>query len=662
MTDKRRYSQHRFPEINGGTPLGGGSADASIAQRPDCNGPDLASIETQAYEDGYSQGCDQALCLEKEKAEPIRDLLRQSTALVEKHRVTIQDLSKQDAVQVAVSLAKHVIAQEVGRGPTATRSLREAVKLAVNHENVHIRLHPDDEQIVKSIIGQVLPNVDYQQKFSFKQDRNILIGGCLVETDFGVVDARIDQQLKSFLTELTRLALSSPPADDISNDAEALFRQLIHRVENTNPVKSCGYVTQVVGLVIEANGPVTQIGCVCDIYGKENEPPVKAEVLGFRDQTVLMMPLEEIRSIGPGSRVVAQEKNATIAVGQQLLGRVIDGLGNPMDGLGALNTEVEYPIYGNPINPLLRKRISKPLDLGVRAINGLLSVGCGQRMGIFAGSGVGKSTLMGTIAQKSQADVNVIALIGERGRELNEFIEKELGESGLKKSVVVVATSDHLPLVRVRGAFVATSIAEFFRDQGLQVNLMMDSLTRFAMAQREIGLALGEPPTTKGYTPSVFTLLPKLLERAGTSDHEGAITGLYTVLVEGDDMNEPIADAARSILDGHIVLTRELADQNHYPAIDILKSVSRVMADITGLQHKHNAGRFKELLAAYRKAEDLINIGAYVVGSNPKIDQAIDKIEMINKYLRQEMHDNVNFEESLVALDTIMQAGNVGDA
>jgi flagellum-specific ATP synthase len=262
---------------------------------------------------------------------------------------------------------------------------------------------------------------------------------------------------------------------------------------------------------------------------------------------------------------------------------------------------------------------------------------------------------MGIIARKSQADVNVIALIGERGRELNEFIEKELGDDGLRKSVVVVATSDHLPLVRVRGAFVATAIAEFFRDQGLQVNLMMDSLTRFAMAQREIGLALGEPPTTKGYTPSVFTLLPKLLERAGTSDHDGAITGLYTVLVEGDDMNEPIADAARSILDGHIVLTRELADQNHYPAIDILKSVSRVMADITGLQHKHNAGRFKELMATYRKAEDLINIGAYVAGSNPKIDQAIEKIESINKYLRQEIQDNVHFDDSLAELDNIMR-------
>jgi flagellum-specific ATP synthase len=276
-------------------------------------------------------------------------------------------------------------------------------------------------------------------------------------------------------------------------------------------------------------------------------------------------------------------------------------------------------------------------------------------MGIFAGSGVGKSVLMGMIARKSSADVNVIALIGERGRELNEFIEKDLGAEGLKKSVVVVATSDHLPLVRVRGAFVATAIAEYFRDKGLKVNLMMDSLTRFAMAQREIGLALGEPPTTKGYTPSVFTLLPKLLERAGTSDHSGTITGLYTVLVEGDDMNEPIADAARSILDGHIVLSRDLAAQNHYPAIDVLRSISRVMDDIAGLQHKHNAGRLKELLATYRKAEDLINIGAYVAGSNPGIDRAIEKIGDINGFLRQEMNESIHYEDSLAQLDKIMR-------
>ena len=654
MADKKMYARHRFPEINGAKVLDSQQSGHHLSYRKASDGPDMDAIETKAYEKGYSQGCEHAVCLEQDKVKPISETLSKSMEVIKKHRVSIQDHANQDAVQLAVSMAKNIIQQEVKKGSAATQSLRIAIKTAVKHEHATIILHPDDDETVRAILQEALPDVDDYQKFAFKMDRNILRGGCLIETDFGTVDARIDHQLNSISAELTGIASSTQPSDDISKAADGLFRQLISTVKNTNPIKSCGHVTQVVGLVVEANGPVTQIGCVCDIHGKENEPPVKAEVLGFRDQTVLMMPLEEIRSIGPGSRVVAQEKNASILVGHQLLGRVIDGLGNPMDRLGGLTAEVAYPIYGNPINPLLRKRIKKPLDMGVRAINGLLTVGCGQRMGIFAGSGVGKSTLMGTIARKSQADVNVIALIGERGRELNEFIEKELGDDGLRKSVVVVATSDHLPLVRVRGAFVATAIAEFFRDQGLQVNLMMDSLTRFAMAQREIGLALGEPPTTKGYTPSVFTLLPKLLERAGTSEHDGAITGLYTVLVEGDDMNEPIADAARSILDGHIVLTRELADQNHYPAIDILKSVSRVMADITGLQHKHNAGRLKELLATYRKAEDLINIGAYVAGSNPKIDQAIEKIELINKYLRQEIQDNVHYEDSLVELDNIM--------
>lgn len=333
--------------------------------------------------------------------------------------------------------------------------------------------------------------------------------------------------------------------------------------------------------MIEANGPASRIGAICDIHPMGNQPAIRAEIQGFRGNRVLLMPLEEIRGIGPGSLVVARNERATIAVGDGLLRRVIDGLGNPIDGKGPIPSKSAYPIYGNPINPLERKRINQPLDIGIRAINGLLSVGCGQRMGIFSGSGVGKSVLMGMIARNTSADVNVIALIGERGRELNDFIEKELGPQGLRRSVVVVATSDHLPLIRMRGAFIATAVAEYFRDQGMHVNLMMDSVTRFAMAQREIGLALGEPPTTKGYTPSVFTLLPKLLERAGTSSNYGTITGLYTVLVEGDDLDEPIADAVRSILDGHIVLSRDLAMQNHYPAIDVMKSISRVMVDIT---------------------------------------------------------------------------------
>jgi flagellum-specific ATP synthase len=347
-----------------------------------------------------------------------------------------------------------------------------------------------------------------------------------------------------------------------------------------------------------------------------------------------------------------------LPVGPGLLGRVIDGLGNPIDGKGAIKTESEYPIYAAALNPLRRKRIRQPLDLGIRVINGLLTVGCGQRVGVFAGSGVGKSVLLGMIARKTKADVNVIALIGERGREVNEFIDKELGPEGLSRSVIVVATSDCLPLVRMRGAFIATAIAEYFRDQGRDVNLMMDSVTRFAMAQREIGLALGEPPTTKGYTPSVFTILPKLLERAGTSSNKGTITGLYTVLVEGDDANEPVADSVRSILDGHIVLSRDLAMQNHYPAVDVLGSISRVMVDVIDDGHKERSNQLKEVLATYRKAEDLINIGAYVSGSNPKIDYAIEMMDRINAYLRQDIDETVLFDDSIAQLEALFTKGN----
>ncbi|MDL1962730.1 MAG: flagellar protein export ATPase FliI [Deltaproteobacteria bacterium] len=422
-----------------------------------------------------------------------------------------------------------------------------------------------------------------------------------------------------------------------------------------SPIRSNGKVTKVIGLIIEAYGPASRLGSICDIYHRGDKRRIKAEVLGFRDNKVMLMPLEEIRGIEPGSRVVTRKEKALIGVGNGLLGRVIDGLGNPMDSKGPLLIEKDYPIYANPINPLLRNSISRPLDIGIRAINGLLTIGCGQRMGVFAGSGVGKSVLFGMIARKTSADVNVIALIGERGREVNDFIKKELGEEGLKKSVVVVATSDQLPLIRMRGAFIATAIAEYFRDQGKHVNLMMDSVTRFAMAQREVGLVLGEPPTTKGYTPSVFTLLPKLLERAGTSSNHGTITGLYTVLVEGDDMNEPIADALRSILDGHIVLTRELAMQNHYPAIDILKSISRVMVDIVSLKQRENANKFKAIMATYKKAEDLINIGAYVAGSSRTIDYAIDMMEKVNSYLQQKIEEKVSFEESVQQLEDLFE-------
>ena len=436
-----------------------------------------------------------------------------------------------------------------------------------------------------------------------------------------------------------------------SIDLEKYYKKL----ENTSTVLSIGSVTNVTGLVVEAKGPVAKLGTVCDIFTKGDQKKVGAEVLGFKDSKVKLMPFEEIRGIGPGSRVVARQEKSSVAVGQGLLGRVIDGVGNPIDNKGEIQKEKEYPIYADPVNPLSRKRITRFFDIGIRAVNGLLTIGCGQRMGIFSGSGVGKSVLLGMIARNTKADVNVIALIGERGREVNEFIEKELGEEGLKRSVIIVATSDHLPLIRMRGAFIATAIAEYFRDQGRHVNLMMDSVTRFAMAQREIGLALGEPPTMKGYTPSVFTMLPKLLERAGTSANRGTITGLYTVLVEGDDTNEPIADALRSILDGHIVLKRELAMQNHYPAIDILGSVSRVMDDIISSSQKENANKLKALMATYRKSEDLINIGAYVAGSNPNIDYAIEMNDRANGYLMQRIEDCVAYDESVKQLEEMFK-------
>lgn len=416
-------------------------------------------------------------------------------------------------------------------------------------------------------------------------------------------------------------------------------------LEKVEPIKTNGKVTQVVGLIIESQGPGVNLGDLCYIYPRGIGHKIKAEVVGFKENKILLMPLGELTGIGPGCEVVASGKTFSIGVTNELLGRVIDGLGNPIDGLGSINFEEEYSVYNSPPNPLLRKRISEPLTFGVKAIDGLLTTGKGQRIGIFAGSGIGKSTLLGMIARNTSADVNVIAMVGERGREVREFLEKDLGEEGLKRSVVIVATSDQPALVRLKGALVATTIAEYFRDQGKNVMLMMDSVTRFAMAQREVGLATGEPPATRGYTPSVFALLPKLLERSGTS-MKGTITGLYTVLVEGDDHNEPIADAVRGILDGHIVLSRDLAMQNHYPAIDILASVSRVMSDIVTSEHRSRASEFKNILSVYKDAKDLIDVGAYVAGSNPKIDFAISMIEQINGFLKQDVVENSSFAET----------------
>jgi len=398
--------------------------------------------------------------------------------------------------------------------------------------------------------------------------------------------------------------------------------------------------------VIESAGPNMAIGETCQISYKRTAEPVLAEVVGFRDNKVLIMPLGDLKGIGAGSDVVSFGKPLEVGVSDQLLGRVLDGLGRPIDGKGRIVAERRMEVLATPPDPLTRKRISEPLPLGIRAIDGLLTCGKGQRAGIFAGSGVGKSTILGMIARNTAADVNVIALIGERGKEVRDFIERDLGEEGLRRSVVIVSTSDQPALVRIKAAFVATTIAEYFRDQGLDVMLMMDSITRFAMAQREVGLAIGEPTTTRGYTPSVFALLPKLLERAGTSS-TGTITGLYSVLVDGDDMNEPVADAVRSILDGHIVLSRKLAAANQYPAIDVLSSVSRVMPDVVDQNHHSAASALRDVLATYRDAEDLINIGAYVPGSNPRVDLALSKIEAVKHFLRQGVYETTSYEHTL---------------
>ncbi|MCM8901219.1 flagellar protein export ATPase FliI [Caldicoprobacter algeriensis] len=419
------------------------------------------------------------------------------------------------------------------------------------------------------------------------------------------------------------------------------YRDMVNEIE---VIRCTGQVVQVIGLTVEAEAPAGEVGEICHVYNTKETAYIPAEIVGFRKDRILLMPYGELNGIGPGSKVVFTGRPFTVAVGSQLIGRILDGLGNPMDGGAAVEPERWANIQNVPPHPLNRQRISKPLVLGVRAIDGLLTCGQGQRLGIFAGSGVGKSTLLGMIARNTLAEVNVIALIGERGREVREFIEKDLKE-GLKRSVIVVATSDQPPLMRLKAAFVATTIAEFFREKGKNVLLMMDSLTRFAMAQREVGLAIGEPPVSRGYTPSVFSILPKLLERVGNGEM-GSITGLYTVLVDGDDFNEPISDAVRGILDGHILLSRRLANRNHYPAIDVLGSVSRVMPDVVDKSHMQLAGRIKALMAAYEEARDLINIGAYRRGSNPEVDEAIEKMPQITEFLQQAIDEKADFEDT----------------
>lgn len=414
-----------------------------------------------------------------------------------------------------------------------------------------------------------------------------------------------------------------------------------------------GKVVNVVGLTIESAGPFAKLGDICMIYpntANREMKPALAEVVGFREGRNLLMPYENVEGIGPGSSVENTGAPLMVRVDERLLSHTLDGLGRPNEEM--ILTGKEYSVEAKPPDPMTRKIISEVLPLGVKAVDGLITVGKGQRIGIFAGSGVGKSTLMGMFARNTMADINVIALIGERGREVREFIERDLGPEGMKRSVVVIATSDKPALERKKAAQTATAIAEYFRDQGKDVLLMMDSLTRFSMAQREIGLASGEPPVSRGYPPSVYSEMPKILERAGCSD-KGSITGLYTVLVDGDDFNEPITDTARSILDGHIMLNRKLAHKNHYPAIDVLQSISRCMSQIATREHKSYAGKLKNILATYNEAEDLINIGAYKAGSNPAIDEAIAKIGAVNEFLLQDVSDKFSFEETVELLKGI---------
>ena len=435
------------------------------------------------------------------------------------------------------------------------------------------------------------------------------------------------------------------------------FDAYLDFVKSQETTRVYGRVTEVIGILIESNGPSASVGDVCHIE-KGGRLICRAEVVGFRKDRTLLMPLGPIEGIHPGMAVAATGRPLSVQAGDGLLGRVLDGLGNPIDGKGPLRASAKRSVFASIPNPLTRKRISEPFETGVKAIDGMITVGKGQRLGIFAGSGVGKSVLMGMLARNCRSDVNVIALIGERGREVREFIERDLGEEGLRRSVLVIATSDQPALIRIKGALVAAAIAEHFRDQGKDVLFLADSVTRLAMAQREVGLAIGEPPASKGYTPSVFALMPLFLERAGTSD-KGTITGLFTVLVDGDDMEEPIADAVRSILDGHLVLNRKLAHRNHFPAIDVLQSISRCMTDIVPKDHLLVAGKIKDAMAAYKESEDLIQIGAYAPGSNERIDKAIRVHGAINEFLRQARDTSSTYKESLQKLTEIAKTGGL---
>ena len=433
-----------------------------------------------------------------------------------------------------------------------------------------------------------------------------------------------------------------------------MFEYKRRRLPNILPAKVSGRVRRVTGLIVETTPLALPVGSLCYIFSRLSRQAVEAEVVGFRESATLLMPLGEMRGIGPGDRIESSTTEQVVSVGEHLLGRVLDGMGRPMDGKGPIVASATYPIYADPPDPVLRPRISDVLSTGVRAIDGFMTVGKGQRIGIMAGTGVGKSVLLGMLARYTSTQVSVVSLVGERGREVRDFIERDLGPEGMARSVVVIATSDQPAPVRVKAPFVATAIAEYFRDQGADVTLLMDTVTRMAMAQRDIGGSVGEVAAAKGYTPSTFALLPRLMERAGRSP-QGSITGFYTVLVEGDDMNEPIADASRGILDGHIVLSRRMAHRNHYPAIDVLESISRVQSEIVPKDRLQASRRLRQCLATFKEAEELINIGAYVAGANPEIDKARNVMPDINAILQQDMMENTPYEDTMQRIMTVAQ-------
>ncbi len=432
------------------------------------------------------------------------------------------------------------------------------------------------------------------------------------------------------------------------------LRSLTKDLEKRAPVRGYGRVTRVIGLTIESEGPNAHLGELCHIRGGRGAEPLLAEVVGFRENRVLLMPLGSLSGLAPGAEVIGTGQAMSVPLGKELLGRVIDGLGKPIDGKGSFRGEVIYPVHNQPPDPMTRLRIKEPLSLGIRSIDSLITCGRGQRVGIFSGSGVGKSSLLAMCARYTSADIIVIGLIGERGREVRDFIERDLGPEGLSRAVVVVSTSDQPALVRVKGALVTTAIAEYFRDQGKNVLLIMDSLTRVAMALREVGLAIGEPPATRGYPPSVFAFMPGLLERSGANE-VGTITGLYSVLVEGDDLQEPVTDTVRGILDGHIVLSRKLAGEGHYPPVDVLQSVSRLMPEITSQEDFQAAGKLRRLLSAYDNARDLISIGAYKRGSDSNVDKALERMDGIKSFLQQELDEKATYEDAFSGLRKLVE-------